>query len=84
MSDVEGKALQRLKLRLGIKTYLLRRGGSHYAGQVRGNFYWASDGLFDSVIAELVAECILTQTTGRDGGAKLVLAQNAQEETHGG
>jgi hypothetical protein len=85
MSDLhEGKAFRRLKLRLGITKYLSKRGGSHYLGQVRGNFYWASDEEFDGVTTEMAEEGLLAKTAGRDGGMKLsISAQPAQEKTNG-
>jgi hypothetical protein len=87
MSDLhaEGKVFRRLKLRLGITKYLAKRGGSHYLGQVRGNCYWASEEELDGVIAELIAEGVLTKAIGRERGEKLVLtsAQPAQEAANG-
>jgi hypothetical protein len=80
MSDIEGKAFRRLKLRVGVRRYLSKRAGSHYLGQVRSNFYWASDEEFDGVTAEMMAEGVLAKTTGRDGGVKLLIAKQEEQQ----
>jgi hypothetical protein len=75
--DKEQLIWRRSKLRVAIVKNLQKRAergrSSEFVTQVRLNLYWARDAEFDSVVAELMAEGVLEQITGRDGGAKLQL-----------
>ena len=77
--DRENLIWRRSKLRTAIVKNLAKRAergrSSEFLTQVRLNLYWARDEEFDSVVAELIAEDVLEQIAGRDGGAKLQLVQ---------
>ena len=80
MTDLE-KEFRVVKLKVGILSYVsTAQIGYRYLNSVRSNFAWAADDEFNEVVAQLLADGLLCERPGRDGGRRLwkVKPENAE------
>ncbi len=82
MSDAQAD-FRMARLRCGLLRRLANRKFG-YASELHTGFPWSTDNEFNSCVSQLLAENLIVEQIGREGGMRLALTETTQKEATNG